>query len=66
MKILECDEMLARNAASNIDLTASAPDCGVVLKEVLDLLEEFGPHWYTEEQNKRIVSALSGRYRAGL
>lgn len=31
----------------------------VVLKEILELLDEYGPVWYTEELHDRIKTALS-------
>lgn len=30
----------------------------IVLKELFELLEEYGPTWYTEEHHKRAVAAL--------
>ena len=29
-----------------------------VLKELFLLLEEYGPHWYTEDHHNRVVAAL--------
>ena len=35
-----------------------APTPLVVLKEVFDLLEEYGPIWYTEQLHNRIKAVL--------
>ena len=35
-----------------------APTPLVVLKEVFDLLEEYGPVWYTEQIHNRIKAVL--------
>ncbi len=32
----------------------------VVLKEIFELLEEYGPTWYTEELHNRAKAALAG------
>ena len=37
-----------------------SPNPKVVLKELLELLEEYGPLWYTEDLHNRINSALAG------
>jgi hypothetical protein len=37
----------------------SAPTPTVVLKEVVDLLEEYAPMWYSEELHNRAMAALS-------
>ena len=31
----------------------------VVLKEIFELLEDYGPTWYTEEMHERTLAALS-------
>jgi len=36
-----------------------APTPPIVLREVFELLEEYGPIWYTEEIHDRIRAALS-------
>jgi hypothetical protein len=36
-----------------------APAPTAVLREVFELLEEYGPPWYTEEIHDRILAALS-------
>jgi hypothetical protein len=38
--------------------TRNAPTPLVVLKEVFDLLEEYGPVWYTEQLHNRIQAVL--------
>ncbi len=30
-----------------------------VLKEIFELMEEYGPIWYTEELHDRVIAALS-------
>jgi hypothetical protein len=37
----------------------AAPTPPIVLREVFELLEEYGPVWYTEEIHDRIRAALS-------
>jgi hypothetical protein len=32
-----------------------------VLEELFELLEDYGPSWYTEEHHNRIIAALLGR-----
>lgn len=39
-------------------LPRRAPTPLVVLKEVFDLLEEYGPVWYTEQLHNRIKAVL--------
>jgi hypothetical protein len=39
----------------------SAPNVRTVLEEVFELLEDYAPLWYTEEQHDRIVAALCNR-----
>jgi hypothetical protein len=39
----------------------SAPSVRTVLEEVYDLLEDYAPVWYTEEQHERILAALCNR-----
>ena len=39
----------------------AAPSTRMVLEEVFELLEDYAPIWYTEEQHDRILAAL--RYR---
>jgi hypothetical protein len=47
----------ARAAALNRDRLPSAKPTEV-LAEIFELLEEYGPAWYTEEHHDRIVAAL--------
>jgi hypothetical protein len=44
-----------RREVSNFE---GVKDLRDVLEEVLELLEEYGPTWYSEELHRRIVSAL--------
>jgi len=39
--------------------TSTSPDPRAVLKELFELLEEYGPFWYTEELHIRARIALS-------
>ncbi len=39
----------------------AAPTVRTVLEEVFQLLEEYGPLWYTEEHHDRILAALRSR-----
>jgi hypothetical protein len=41
--------------------TAKAPSVRTVLEEVFELLEDYSPIWYTEEQHDRILAALHNR-----
>jgi hypothetical protein len=41
--------------------TAKAPSVRTVLEEVFELLEDYAPIWYTEEQHDRILAALHNR-----
>ena len=49
---------LARNSFKLTDARNST-DPKVVLKEVFQLLEEYGPMWYTEELHNRMKTALA-------
>lgn len=33
----------------------------IVLQELFELLEDYGPAWYTQEYHDRAVAALQGR-----
>ncbi len=35
-----------------------------MLAELFDLLEEYGPSWYTEEHHDRAIAALRGSRRS--
>ena len=48
----------ARNSFKLTDARKST-DPKVVLKEVFQLLEEYGPMWYTEELHDRMKAALA-------
>lgn len=37
---------------------AASPEPKVVLKELFELLEDYAPGWYTEDQHNRAVAAL--------
>jgi hypothetical protein len=39
----------------------AAPSVRTVLEEVFQLLEDYGPPWYTEEHHDRILAALRNR-----
>jgi hypothetical protein len=39
----------------------TAPTLQTVLEEVFELLEDYAPLWYTEEQHDRILAALRNR-----
>ena len=39
--------------------TSTSTNPKVVLKEIFELLEEYGPVWYTEELHNRAKAALS-------
>jgi len=39
--------------------TSTSTNPKVVLKEIFELLEEYGPIWYTEELHDRVKAALS-------
>jgi hypothetical protein len=41
----------------NIEFQRSANQ-EVVLEELFELLEEYGPSWYTEEHHRRVLAAL--------
>jgi hypothetical protein len=38
-----------------------APSTRTVLEEVFELLEDYAPIWYTQEQHDRILAALGER-----
>jgi hypothetical protein len=40
-------------------LSSATPE--KVLEELFNLLEEYGPTWYTEEHHNRVVAALCDR-----
>jgi hypothetical protein len=40
---------------------ATVPSVRTVLEEVFQLLEDYGPLWYTEEHHDRILAALCNR-----
>jgi hypothetical protein len=40
---------------------AIAPSVRTVLEEVFEILEDYAPVWYTEEQHDRILAALRNR-----
>lgn len=42
-----------------VKLTSTSTNPKVVLKEILELLDEYGPIWYTEELHDRAKAALS-------
>ncbi len=48
-----------KHASATKEPTAS--DVRTVLEEVFELLEDYAPLWYTEEQHDRIVAALCNR-----
>ena len=50
---------LARSSFKQTDARNSA-NPKVVLKEVFELLEEYGPVWYTEELHNRMKTAMAG------
>jgi len=39
----------------------TTPSVRTVLEEVFQLLEDYGPLWYTEEHHDRILAALRNR-----
>lgn len=39
----------------------TAPNARTVLEEVFELLEDYAPIWYTQEQHNRILAALRNR-----
>ncbi len=49
---------LARNSFKLTDASRST-NPKVVLKDVFELLEEYGPMWYTEELHNRMKTALA-------
>ena len=50
---------LARSSFKLAKASSSATNPNVVLKEVFELLEEYGPVWYTEELHNRMKAALA-------
>ena len=48
-----------KHASATKELTA--PSVRTVLEEVLEILEDYAPVWYTEEQHDRILAALRNR-----
>ena len=49
-----------RTIASNRDHVHSTKE-REVLTELFELLEEYGPAWYTEEHHNRIIAALKNQ-----
>jgi hypothetical protein len=46
---------------ANAGKQLTAPSVRTVLEEVFELLEDYAPLWYTEEQHDRILAALLNR-----
>lgn len=40
------------------DIVVKTATPASVLQELFELLEDYGPAWYTEEQHSRILSAM--------
>jgi prephenate dehydrogenase len=43
------------------ELELEVPTTREVLEELFQLLEDYGPTWYTEKHHDRAVAALQGR-----
>jgi hypothetical protein len=43
----------------NPPLPAHEPDLRKLLQELYELLENYGPHWYSQELHNRILAALT-------
>lgn len=58
MGIVELDKLsILENALADAE-DPQPVDAKQVLAELFDLLEEYGPSWYTEEHHNRAVAAL--------
>ncbi len=59
---MNLDHAAPKLARSSFKLTdaRNSTNPKVVLKEVFELLEEYGPVWYTEELYNRMKTALAG------
>jgi len=56
--IVELDKLsILENALADAE-DPQPVDAKQVLAELFDLLEEYGPSWYTEEHHNRAVAAL--------
>lgn len=56
IKIVTAGESESKNFDQRLLLSPKA-----ILKELYELLEDYGPAWYTEEQHNRVVAALLDR-----
>ena len=46
---------------SHLEVAQRTPSPREVLEELFELLEDYGPTWYTEEHHDRAVAALMSR-----
>lgn len=59
-EVLNLVQAAPKQAPSNFKLkdVSTSTNPRIVLKEIFELLEEYGPTWYTEELHHRAKTAL--------
>lgn len=58
MKALETENLMAAECSLECSRQALPADAKTALKELVDLLEDYGPVWYTQDRHDRAVAAL--------
>ena len=58
MELSEAEDRISGESSIGNCRDLCAPGPREVLAELVELLEEYGPSWYTEEQHNRAITAL--------